>query len=75
MIFIGAMPIGFQIANQKQGGGLNFKGLSEDGGRTDLSENLRASLFNDQLNLLSATSVWLDSTFNDGELWASSEGL
>jgi hypothetical protein len=71
MIFMAAMPIGFQIANQKKGGALNFTGLSQDGGRTDLSEYLRASLFNDNLSIepiLSARFIWLDSTFNDGEL-------
>ncbi len=42
-----------------------FKGLSQDVGRTDFSENLRASLFNDvlPLNVLSARSVSLDSAF------------
>jgi hypothetical protein len=34
---------------KKQGGVLNFKGLLQDGGRTDFSEKLRASLFNDDL--------------------------
>ncbi len=33
-----------------KGGSLNFKGLSQDGGRTDFSENLRTSLFNDNLS-------------------------
>jgi hypothetical protein len=28
----------------------NFKGLSQDWGRIDFSENLRASLFNDDLS-------------------------
>ncbi len=51
MSFIAAMPIGFQIANQKKGVALSFKGLLQGGGRTDLSENLRASLFNDDLSI------------------------
>jgi hypothetical protein len=33
---------------KKQEGNLNFYGLSQDGGRTDFSENLYASLFNDE---------------------------
>jgi hypothetical protein len=40
----------FQIANQKHGGDLNFKWLAQDEGRTDFSENLRTSLFNDNLS-------------------------
>ncbi len=31
MIFNAAIPIGFQIANQKQVTALNFKGLTQDG--------------------------------------------
>ncbi len=50
MIFIAAIPIGSQIASQKQGGALNFKMHSQDGGRTNFSENLHASLFNDDLS-------------------------
>ncbi len=33
-----------------KGGAPNFKGLSQGGRRTDFSENLRASLFNDDLS-------------------------
>ncbi len=50
MIFISAILLGFEIANQKQRGTLNFRGLSQDRGRTDFSGNLRASLFNDDLS-------------------------
>jgi hypothetical protein len=46
MIFIAAIPIGFQIANKKTRMRYNTKGLSEDGGRAKFSENLRASPFN-----------------------------
>ncbi len=46
MNLISALVICFQIANKKQGCALNFKGLSQDGGRTYFSENLRTSLFN-----------------------------
>jgi hypothetical protein len=47
-------------------GALNFKVLSLDGGRTDFSENLRTSLFNDNLSNepLSERSILLHSTFN-----------
>ncbi len=33
-----------------KGGALNFKGLSQDGERTDFSENLRASRFYDDIS-------------------------
>jgi hypothetical protein len=45
---------------------LNFERLSHDGGRANFSENLRASLFIDELyrmNLLSARSFSLGSIF------------
>jgi len=45
MNFMPALAICFQIANQKQVGALNFKGRSQNGGLTDFSENLGASLF------------------------------
>jgi hypothetical protein len=46
------MPIGFQNSQSKnKEEALNFTGLSQDGGRTDLSENLRASLYNDDLSI------------------------
>ncbi len=48
--FIPALAICFQIANQKQGGVLNFKRLSQDGRRQIFSDNLRASIFNDDLS-------------------------
>jgi hypothetical protein len=43
MIFIAAIPLGFQIANQKTR--RHFKAL-EDGGQTKFSENLCPSPFN-----------------------------
>jgi hypothetical protein len=49
-IFIAAIPTGFQIANTKKGGALNFKGPSQDGGQTKVFLNLRASLLNDDLS-------------------------
>jgi hypothetical protein len=52
MIFIAAIAIGFQIANQKTRKRLNFnfKGLSQNGGRAKLAENLRASPFNKEMS-------------------------
>jgi hypothetical protein len=47
MNFILALEIHFRIANNHRKWGYNFKGLSHDGGGTDFSENLCASLFND----------------------------
>jgi hypothetical protein len=52
MIFIAAIPIGFQIANQKTRGALNLKVLSHDGPITTY-----------RVNLLSARSIKLYSTF------------
>jgi hypothetical protein len=49
MNFMAALEICFQIADQKKGRALNFKGLSQNGGRTNFSEYLRASLFNDDI--------------------------
>jgi hypothetical protein len=51
---------------KKQGGALNFKGLSQDGGETVFSESLRTSLFKMTTylnNPLPARSISLDSTF------------
>ncbi len=48
-VFIAAIPTGLQISNKEQGGALNFKGLSQDGERLNLTENLRASPFNKEL--------------------------
>ncbi len=48
-VFIAALPTGLQISNKKQGGALNLKGLSQDGERLNLTENLRASPFNKEL--------------------------
>ena len=45
-----------------------FKGLSQDEVRADFSENLRTSLFiEDLMNLILARSMSLDSTFNAAE--------
>ncbi len=45
-----------------------FKGLSQDEVRADFSENLCTSLFiEDLMNLISARSMSLDSTFNAAE--------
>jgi hypothetical protein len=41
---------------KKQAGSLSFKGLSQDGRWTDFSENLCASLFNDDLSNVSTFS-------------------
>jgi hypothetical protein len=49
-VFIAAIPTGLQISNKKQGGALNFKGISQDGGRVKLAENLPASPFNEDLS-------------------------
>jgi hypothetical protein len=50
-VFIAVIPSGLQISKtKKQGGALNFKGLSQDGGRVKLAENLRASPFNEDLS-------------------------
>jgi hypothetical protein len=40
----------YKFPKKKQGGALNFKGLSQDGGRVKLAENLRASPFNEDLS-------------------------
>ncbi len=45
MMFIAAIPLGFQIANKKQGGAHRM-----GDGRIDYSENFRASLFHDDLS-------------------------
>ncbi len=52
MIFIAAIPIGFQIANKKTRRRLNFnfKGLAHNGGQAKLAENLRASPFNKDMS-------------------------
>jgi hypothetical protein len=45
-----------------------FKGLSQDEVRADFSENFRTSPFNgDLMNINSARSMALDSTFNAAE--------
>jgi hypothetical protein len=49
MNFILALEIHFRIANNHRQWGCNFKGLSHDRGGIGFSENLRASLFNDDL--------------------------
>jgi hypothetical protein len=43
---------------KKQGGALNFKRFSQHGRRTDFSENLCASLFNDDLSN-EPTFIWI----------------
>ncbi len=44
------LAICFQIANSRTRWRCNFKGLSQHGGRADFSQNLRASIFNDDLS-------------------------
>jgi hypothetical protein len=52
MIFSAAIPIGFQIDNQKKKALYsNFKWLSQDGGRAKLAENLRASPFDKRFRM------------------------
>jgi hypothetical protein len=49
MNFLPSLAIVCKKKFKKQGGALNCKGLSQDGGRINFSENLRASLFYDDL--------------------------
>ncbi len=49
----------FPNSGSKKGGALNFKGLSQEGGRTDFSENLGASLFNDELSTYTFKQIHL----------------
>jgi hypothetical protein len=66
MNFIPVSEIHFRIANSRSRWRCNIKGLSQDGGRTDFSENLRSSLFNDDLSkesMLSDRSISLDRIF------------
>jgi hypothetical protein len=39
-IFIAAIPTGFQIANTKKGGALNFTWPSQDGGQTNVDQKI-----------------------------------
>jgi hypothetical protein len=61
MNFIHALEICFQVANS-----CTNLGFSQDGGRVDLSKTLSASLIYKglRMNLISAGSIPLDSTFN-----------
>jgi hypothetical protein len=44
------LGINFLIAKSRMRWRCNFKGLSQDGGRADISETLCSSLFNDDLS-------------------------
>jgi hypothetical protein len=50
MNFIPALGNDFRIANSRMRWRCHIKGPSQDGGRTDFSENLCGSLFNDNLS-------------------------
>ena len=66
MILIAAIPIGFQIANQKtRRRSKTLKGSQRMGGQATFSENLRAAPFNkdNRMSPLLARSISLDNTF------------
>jgi hypothetical protein len=50
MNLIPLLGLHFQISNSRTRWHCNFKGLLQDGGRTDFSENLCTSLFHDDLS-------------------------